>query len=82
MKVGRFSVFVVAGLMAVLFSLSPLWPWGRLGHRASGLQADSRLTPAAVAAIRGLLEPAEKPGDTSSCTGRQREVPDSGRGIA
>ncbi len=78
MKVGRFSVFVVAGLIVVLFVPGSLWSWSRTGHRASSLLADSRLTPAAVAAVKELLEPGEDLVDISSWADRQREVPDTG----
>ena len=78
MKAGRFSVFAVAGLVAVLLAPSPLWSWGRLGHRASSMLADSRLTPTAVAAIRDLLAPGEDLSGISTWADRQREVPSTG----
>jgi len=40
--------------------------------------ADSRLTPAAVAAIRDLLEPGEDLADISTWADRQREIPGTG----
>jgi hypothetical protein len=40
--------------------------------------ADSHLTPAAVAAIRDLLEPGENLADISTWADQQREVPNTG----
>jgi nuclease S1 len=34
--------------------------WGRLGHRASARLAESRLSPAARAIVRDLLEPGNR----------------------
>ena len=49
-----------------------------MGHRASAMLADCRLTPAAVAAIRVLLEPGEDLADISTWADGQREVPGTG----
>jgi len=40
-----------------------------MGHRAAALLADSRLTPAAVAAIHNLLEPGEDLAEISTSLG-------------
>jgi hypothetical protein len=52
---------MTASLMA-----GPAWGWGRLGHRVAGRIAEERLTPAAKAAVRGLLEPGESLADIST----------------
>jgi len=44
----------------------PALAWGRLGHRASARLAFSRLSPAARAVIRDLLEPGESLADAST----------------
>jgi len=49
-----------------------------MGHRVSATMAQSRLTPAALAAVRGLLEPGETLADASTWADEQREVPRSG----
>jgi len=67
--------------LAIIFLLAPgiVWPWGRTGHRVSGMMAESRLTPAALTAVRSLLEPGESLADASTWADEQREVPESGR---
>ncbi len=70
-----------AEVVAVIaFMLTPgiVWPWGRTGHRVSAMMAESRLTPAALAAVRGLLEPGESLADASTWADEQREVPRTG----
>lgn len=53
--------------------------WGRMGHRASARLAEARLTPAARAAIRDLLEPGESLADASTWADEhRRDVPESG----
>ncbi|MGE3819123.1 MAG: S1/P1 nuclease [Isosphaeraceae bacterium] len=67
----RAATRVVAALAALLAWLALGPPaddaraWGRLGHRASARLAEARLTPTALAAIRGLLEPGESLADAS-----------------
>jgi len=77
MKARRLSLAAIAA-MTVLFVPGTLWSWGRLGHRASAMLAESRLTPAAVAAIHDLVEPGEDLADISIWADRQREVHDAG----
>ena len=72
------SPVAIAAILALLFAPSSLWSWGRLGHRASAMLDDSRLTPAAVAAIRDLLERGENLADISTWADRQREIPNTG----
>ena len=69
MNAGRSSLVTIAAFMTVLFVPGTLWSWGRLGHRASAMLADSRLTPAAVAAIHNLLEPGEDLAEISTSLG-------------
>jgi nuclease S1 len=53
--------------------------WGRLGHRVAGAVAEARLSPAARAAVRELLEPGESLADASTWADEhRRDVPDSG----
>lgn len=53
--------------------------WGRIGHRASAALAESRLTPAARAAVRDLLEPGESLADASTWADEhRRDLPESG----
>ncbi len=68
-------------LAAMLFagSANPAFAWGRYGHRASAKLAESRLTPAARAAIREILEPGESLADASTYADEHsREIPGSG----
>jgi len=69
---------VAAGIALLLLMPGAVWPWGRTGHRVSAMMAESRLTPAASAAVRGLLEPGESLADASTWADEQREVPRSG----
>jgi len=64
--------------IALLLIPGTLWPWGRTGHRVSAMMAESRLTPAALAAVRNLLEPGETLADASTWADEQREMPRSG----
>ena len=67
--------------LGIIFLLAPgiVWPWGRTSHRVSAVMAASRLPPAALAAVRNLLEPGESLADASTWADEQREVPRSGR---
>src|SRR5262245_25067406 len=60
-------VLVCAGVVS-FFAIAPrpVLAWGRLGHRASAMLAESRLTPRARAQIRELLEPGESLADAST----------------
>lgn len=59
---------VVGLLVGALLGAMPgaSWAWGRLGHRAAGRVAESRLTPRARAAVRELLDPGESLADAST----------------
>ncbi len=67
-RIGRTKA--VRGLLATMLALSvmvgPAWAWGRLGHRVAGKIAESRLRPAAKAAVEALLEPGESIPDVST----------------
>jgi nuclease S1 len=52
-----------------------LWSWGRLGHRASSMLAESRLTSGVREAIRQLLGPGEDIADISTWADGQCEIP-------
>jgi hypothetical protein len=81
------SLFIrfVSCSAALLFGISPLipthsaWAWGRIEHRASARAAFSKLTPAALSAIRDLLEPGETLADAATWPDEHRsEFPESG----
>ena len=74
---GGHRVWVRLGIILLLMPGS-VWPWGRTCHRVSAMMAESRLTPAALAAVRGLLQRSESLADSSTWADEQREVPKSG----
>jgi nuclease S1 len=49
----------------VLQMATPVWAWGRLGHRVISRLAEKQLTPKAKAAVAELLEPGESLADAS-----------------
>jgi hypothetical protein len=54
------------------------WAWGRLGHRASAMLAESRLSPRARAIVRDLLEPGETLADAATwADDYSRDIPGS-----
>jgi hypothetical protein len=65
---------IVCLAVAVVASSSPrVHAWGRIGHRAAARVAESRLTPAARAAIQNLLDPGETLADASTWADEQRQ---------
>jgi nuclease S1 len=66
--IGRIGTWRAVGVVAMAASLTagPAMGWGRLGHRVAGRIAEDRLTPAARAAVRGLLAPGESLADIST----------------
>jgi nuclease S1 len=56
---------VALTLLIALPSASPVWAWGRLGHRVISRLAEQHLTPKAKATIAELLEPGESLADAS-----------------
>ena len=73
---------VTIGLLAIFGVITTGWDalaWGRFGHRAAGRLAESRLSPAALAAVRTLLDPGESLADASTWADEvRREFPKSG----
>jgi hypothetical protein len=87
LSVSRQTRYPVLGVLAVLTAVvsffagttAPAWAWGRRAHRASAKLADLRLTPAAKAAVRDLLESGESLGDVSTWADEvRRDMPESG----
>jgi nuclease S1 len=66
----------IAPGLALFFALfayaGTAWAWGSLGHRVASRIAESRLTPAALARVRDLLEPGETLADASLWADRHR----------
>jgi hypothetical protein len=55
---------------------TPLWAWGRLGHRVISQLAEQRLTDKAKAGIAALLPPGESLADASQWADEhRRELP-------
>lgn len=53
----RIWAAVAIGLViTVILTPGSVWSWGRIGHRITVKMAEARLTPAAVAAIKDLLD--------------------------
>ena len=70
---------VLIGTILATVPCHPALGWGRLGHRVAGAVAEARLSPAARAAVRELLEPGESLADASTWADEhRRDVPDSG----
>lgn len=59
------ALTAVAALPA-LVAPPPVLAWGRMGHRAAARLAEARLSPAARAAVKDLLEPGETLADAST----------------
>jgi S1/P1 Nuclease len=56
---------IALALLITLQSATPVWAWGRLGHRVISRLAERHLTPQAKAAILELVEPGESLADAS-----------------
>jgi len=79
--IGRGRAWRTLGVWGLAASLmtGPAWGWGRLGHRVAGRIAEDRLTPAARAAVAGLLAPGESLADVSTwADDYRRDHPKSG----
>jgi hypothetical protein len=75
---GRFLAVALVCVGLVLQERTA-WAWGRMGHRAAARLTESRLTPAARAAVRGLLAPGESLADASTWADEhRRDFPMSG----
>lgn len=56
----------------------PVLAWGRMGHRAASKVTEARMTPAALAGVRGLLDDGETLADASTWADEhRREMPES-----
>src|SRR5438876_10570094 len=63
----RRSWFVVAlSLLATLQAATPVWAWGRLGHRLTARIAENHLNPKARDAVKALLDEGEALADAST----------------
>ena len=63
----------VGGMMLSPIAARPAHAWGRLGHRVIARVASDRLTPAARARIKELLEPGETLADCSTWADEHRD---------
>ena len=75
----RRSWSVVALALLIAFqATTPVWAWGRLGHRVIARLAEKHMTPEAKAAVAALLEPDESLAEASlwaeEYRGRHRET--------
>jgi nuclease S1 len=72
-QTGHRSWFVVTfTVLVALQSTTPIWAWGRLGHRVISRIAEKNLNPKAKAAIAELLEPSETLADASTWADENR----------
>jgi nuclease S1 len=62
----RSLVNAILTIAVALYTATPAWAWGRLGHRVISRLAEKQLTPQAKAAIAELLEPGESLADGST----------------
>jgi hypothetical protein len=75
----RLAVALVAAVVFLVGTRPPAWAWGRMAHRVSARIAESRLTPAARAAVRELLGPDVSLADISTWADEvRRDMPQSG----
>ena len=67
-----------ATLFLILGAATPVWAWGRIGHRVIARLAERQLNPRAKAAIVELLAPGESLADASVWADEhRRELPKS-----
>jgi hypothetical protein len=72
----RSRIAFALALLAAIQSATPVWAWGRLGHRVISRIAEKHLTQKAKAAITELLEPGESLADASLLADEhRRELP-------
>jgi len=70
---------IALAAIALLMTPTPARAWGRMGHRAAGKLAEARLSPAAAAAVRELLDPGETLAEASTWADEvRRQIPESG----
>jgi hypothetical protein len=67
LRPSRIRGYVVGAsvLIVALESATPVWAWGRLGHRVIARLAEKHMTPEAKAGVRALLEEGESMADAS-----------------
>jgi nuclease S1 len=61
----RPCLIIALAMLIALQAATPVWAWGRLGHRVISRIAEENLTPKAKVAIVALLEPGESLADAS-----------------
>jgi len=65
-------------VLMVLSAASPVWAWGRIGHRVIARYAETQLSPKAKAGLVALLKPGESLADASTWADEhRRELPKS-----
>ena len=68
---------VIVTLLTFAATTTPVWAWGRIGHRVIALLAEKQLSREAKAAIAGLLAPGESLADASLwADDHRRELPE------
>ena len=73
-KTNRPGLQAAAALFVLALLTPPVWCWGPVGHRVTARFAEERLTPRALAAVRGLLERGVRIEDAATWADEQREV--------
>jgi hypothetical protein len=68
------SRFAALALLTLALSASPVWAWGRVGHRVTGRIAEQHLTPQAKAAAAAVLAEGESLADVSTWADEQRRT--------
>jgi nuclease S1 len=75
---GRSCFVTTVTLLLALQTATPVWAWGRLGHRLISRLAEKDLNPTARRAVAALLEPGESLADASTWADEhRRELPKS-----
>ena len=78
-RVVKMGLIVFFTISSLTISGRSVQAWGRYGHRVAGKLAESRLSPAALKAVRELLEPGESLADASTWADEvRRDFPQSG----
>jgi nuclease S1 len=68
-------------MLVIVQTATPVWAWGRLGHRVISRLAEKSLTGQAKAAIAELLERGESLADASLWANENRgRLPNASRG--
>ena len=62
----RSWLVAAVALSSTLQTATPVWAWGRLGHRVTARLAEAHLTPKAKAEIKALLAEGESLADAST----------------